>query len=113
MSAARPSMLRRGTGPPPAGGGGTPPPRRVFFSHPLAQDVLVHLGGTTLDRVGPAAQHPAHLVGEVVLVRIAGALPGGGRRAEQLGGEQLDALVEPTLVDLADRALGAGRAPGP
>src|SRR5688572_23658055 len=71
--------------------------------HALTEDVLVDLGRAALDRVGPAAQHPAHLRRE----RVAGPRHRVG--AEHVDREHLDALVERALVDLADRALGAGR----
>src|SRR5258706_10687384 len=69
--------------------------------HPLTDDVLVDLGRATLDRVRPASQHPAHL--ERLICR-----PGHRTRAQQVGREELDALVQLPRVHLAHRAFGPG-----
>src|SRR5262249_11964979 len=73
--------------------------------HALTDDVLVHFGRAPLDRVGAAAQHAADLVRRL-------ALPRPGARAEQRRRPKLDPLVERSLMHLAYRALGPGRAPG-
>src|SRR5215218_3069896 len=82
-------------------------PRQTEYA--LAEHVLVDLGGTTLDRVRPAAQHPSHLEGQ--RRRIVGGLtvPCHRVHAEQRDRQRLDALVQLALVHLADRALGPGR----
>ena len=66
--------------------------------HTLADDVLVHLGGPALDRVRAAAQHARAPRGGATRRRApsvrARRAPSG---AEQVGGEQLEALVEVAL----------------
>src|SRR5437764_3653467 len=81
--------------------------------HPLAEDVLVDLGRTPFDGVRPAAEHPSHLAGERGPVVARQRREGLTVQAEQLAGQELDALVELTLMDLADGALGARRTAGP
>src|ERR1700712_5303088 len=85
----------------------------------FGEDVFVHLGGATLDRVGTAAQHPAHLERQAVRVAlrtggvlVGGGLPRGGVGAEQVGGEHLCALVKGAGMNLPDGAFGAGSAAG-
>src|SRR5437762_11654757 len=81
--------------------------------YPLAEDVLVDLGGAAFDCVGAAAEHACDLERH--------ALVGPRRRphAEEVGGQQLQALVERSPVHLADRrgrargAAGAHRRPYP
>src|SRR5450631_224905 len=71
----------------------------------LSQDVLVDLGGTALNGVGAAAEHSPYFVGQGGAVISQFAEPGGRRHTEDLGGHQLDALIEASLMDLANRTL--------
>src|SRR6266540_6392851 len=80
--------------------------------HPLTDDVSVHLAGAALDRVGAAPQHPLDLVRQRLEVRGGFALPRGRSRAEEVGAQQLQALVDLAAVHLADTALGPERTPG-